>query len=60
MSCDATALTPANASPQVPMARASATDPAAGRPRNGTTMLSRSMRITLARAATATDAASGA
>ena len=56
-----TALTPANASPQVPMASASATDPAAGQAeKREHEAQQRDERSALAKAATASAAASGA
>ena len=60
VSCAATALIPVNASPQVPMASDSATEPAAGRPSGGSTTHSTTVSTTLASAATAIADASGA
>src|SRR6185437_3420446 len=56
----ATTLTPVNASPQVPIASASATDPAAGSPSAGSTTQSSPARTALARTATAIADVSGA
>ena len=60
VSCAVTAAMPANASPQVPIASDSATDPAAGSPSSGSTTHSTAAITTLARAATPIADASGA
>ena len=60
VSCAATALTPANASPQPPMASASAAEPATGKPSTGSTRHSTAVSTTLPPAATAIADASGA
>jgi len=56
----ATALIPVNASPQVPIASASAADPAAGSPVNGSTTHSSAVSSRFASVATASAAKSGA
>src|SRR6185437_1698057 len=56
----ATRLTPVNDRPQVPIASASAADPAAGKPRTGSTRHSSATRVALASTVTARADVSGA